>query len=398
MFTSLFMEVTDSTLSFSKRWDSQTKWLTAMDNFLLLTSSLYKKTDRMWAEAAQQSAHFATHPDPWIKMIFRNLHGNSLPSLIQDLFHSRGIIRELQHNWTELVSIVNLDRWVHEVSKNLRKDSIFRKFRKVSGFDNTFKSRVPGVGAVHYIDPDVIRFWPRISAALKLYQQYEDKISRIQVNQLFNPTHKVSLSPQASELKRLQTLWDTWSKIVLGPVTSKSLIPINLSMTRAFVRRFFFASSSASQGLTARGLVLRRLSTPLSTFSRFFDYRTLFWFIGMEFIYSFLFASFLYFLGAFVTVIVTALWYGTNSQSLFALGLIPFEPVLDMAKATYVEIYKFLISSYNSYMMTPSVSSIPSVKTVLFTIYGIVVSSSIVDNWNDIVMVVGPLLPLSFTD
>lgn len=98
MFTSLFMEVTDSTLSFSKRWDSQTKWLTAMDNFLLLTSSLFKKTDRMWAEAAQQSAHFATHPDPWVKMIFRNLHGNSLPKLIQDLFNSRGIIRELQHN------------------------------------------------------------------------------------------------------------------------------------------------------------------------------------------------------------------------------------------------------------------------------------------------------------
>jgi hypothetical protein len=328
-------------------------------------------------------------------MVFRNLHGNSLPLLIQDLFHSRGIIRELQHNWTELVSIVNLDRWVHEVSKNLRKDSIFRKFRKVSGFDNTFKSRVPGVGAVHYIDPDVIRFWPRISAALKLYQQYEDKISRIQVNQLFNPTHKVSLSPQASELKRLQTLWDTWSKIVLGPVISKSLIPINLSMTRAFVRRFFFASSSATQGLVARGFVLRRLSTPLSTFSKFFDYRTLFWFIGMEFIYSFLFASFLYYLGALVTVIVTALWSGTNSQSFFALGLIPFEPILDMAKATYVVIYKFLISTYDSHMMTPSISSIPSVKTILFTIYGVLVSSSIVDNWNDIVMVIGPLLPLS---
>jgi hypothetical protein len=395
MFTSLFLEITDSTLSFSKRWDSQTKWLTAMDNFKLLSSALYKKTDRMWAEAAQQSAHFATHPDPWVKMVFRNLHGNSLSVLIQDLFHSRGIIRELERNWSELISIVNLDRWVHKVSENLRPNSIFRKFKKVSGFDDTFKSRVPGIGAVHYIDPDIQRFWPRISAALKLYQQYEDKISRIQVNQLFNPTHKVSLSPQASELKRMQTLWDTWSKIVLGPVISKSLIPINLSMTRAFVRRFFFATSSATQTLTARSFVIRKLGTPSTTWIKFFDFRTLFWFIGIEFIYSFFFASFLYYIGSVVTVIVTALWSGTNHQSIFMLGLIPFEPLLDAAKATFVEWSKYLINIYNIPMPTPTVVPSYSLKRVLLSIYGLLVSSSIADNWNDIMLVIGPLLPIS---
>lgn len=110
MFTSLMCDVTNNTLTFSQRWDSQNKFLAAMDNFQLLTSSLFKKVDRMWVSAAQQSSHFGTHPDPWIRQVYNNMFRDSVSSLITHLFASRGIIRQMEAEWKQLIRMCNLDR------------------------------------------------------------------------------------------------------------------------------------------------------------------------------------------------------------------------------------------------------------------------------------------------
>jgi hypothetical protein len=122
------------------------------------------------------------------------------------------------------------------------------------------------------LDTSVKDKFPRIRELITRYMTIESNYSRLPTTSMTTVLQRAeSKNPHSVEIRRLQSLWNVWSDVVLNYPNRPA--GINILM----LRRLFLIARTTGQNITARQLSKRYLNRSFKAIAPFVGWRTLGW-------------------------------------------------------------------------------------------------------------------------